>query len=63
MKNCQDSPDNYDCNKYIIGEKCGTITVTVYKESNSKSPIFYIDSDTEDVLPISYIIEDTLALY
>ena len=26
----------------IIGEKCGTITVSVYKEKTSNSPIFHI---------------------
>ena len=49
-----------DC---IIGEKCGTITISVYKETNSSSPIFHIQSDNEDVLPVSYVIEDILTLY
>ncbi len=49
-----------DC---IIGEKCGTITISIYKENNSGSPIFYIKTDNEDVLPVSYVIEDVLALY
>ena len=63
MKNCKTNSDNDQCQKCIVGEKCGTITVSVYKECNSKSPIFYIDADTDDVLPVSYVIEDTLALY
>lgn len=49
-----------DC---IIGEKCGTVTVSIYKETNSGSPIFHIQSDNEDVLPVSYVIEDILTLY
>ena len=56
MKNNNDS----NC---IIGDKCGTITVSIYKESTSDSHIFYVQSDNEDVLPISYIIEDMLSLY
>lgn len=48
---------------YIIGKKCGTITVSVYKETNSHSPIFHVQSDNEDVLPVSYVIEDILTLY
>ena len=47
----------------IVGKKCGTITVSVYKEKNSGSPIFHIQSDNEDVLPVSYVIEDILSLY
>lgn len=47
----------------IIGEKCGTITISVYKEATSNSTIFHIQSDNEDVLPVSYVIEDILTLY
>ena len=46
-----------------IGEKCGTITVSVYKEANSGFHTFHIKSDNEEVLPISYVIEDVLSLY
>ena len=42
--------------------KCGTIIVSVYKDKSEKR-FFHIQSDSEDVLPISYIIEDTLFLY
>lgn len=47
----------------ITGEKCATITVSVYKDINTGSPIFHIQSDNEDILPISYVIEDVLKLY
>ena len=47
----------------ITGEKCGTITVSVYKDINTGSPIFHIQSDNEDILPISYVIEDVFKLY
>ena len=48
---------------FRIGKKCGTVTVSVYKEKITGSPIFYIQSDNEDVLPVSYVIEDVLSLY
>lgn len=47
----------------IIGKKCGTITVSVYRDINSGSPIFYVEPDNEEILPVSYVIEDVLKLY
>ena len=47
----------------IVGKKCGTVTVSIYKEANSGSHIFYVQSDNDDVLPVSYVIEDALSLY
>lgn len=49
-------------------EKVGTITVSVFKcesddENNNNNVIFTIKVDNEDVLPVSYVIEDTLKLY
>lgn len=52
-----------DGSHIIIGKKCGTITVSVYKDINSGSPIFYVEPDNEDILPVSYVIEDVLKLY
>lgn len=43
--------------------KCGTITVSVYKDEQTGQHQFTISTDTEDVLPVSYVIEDTLYLY
>lgn len=48
---------------HIMGKKCGTVTVSIYKEQTSNSPIFYVKADNEDVLPVSYVIEDILSLY
>ena len=48
--------------KLILTVKCGTITVSVYKD-NLNRPFFKVQSDSEDVLPVSYVIEDTLFLY
>ena len=44
-------------------KKCGTVTVSVYKDISSNRPIFKVNSDNDDVLPVSYVIEDTLYLY
>ena len=43
-------------------KKCGTVTVSVYK-NKSNQRFFNIQTDTEVVLPVSYIIEDTLYHY
>lgn len=43
-------------------EKCGTVTISVYTDE-SHNHFFDIKSDTDDVLPVSYVIEDTLSLY
>lgn len=50
-------------NDKIIGEKIGVVSVHIYKETITNTPIFYIKSENDDVLPISDIIEDTLKLY
>ena len=43
-------------------KKCGTVTVSVYTD-DSNNHFFYIKSDSDDVLPVSYVIEDVLSLY
>ena len=43
-------------------EKCGTITVSVYTDKFHHH-FFEIESDNENVLPVSYVIEDTLVYY
>ena len=54
---------NDNSNQSIIGKKCGTITVSVYRDIHSGSPIFYVEPDNEEILPVSYVIEDVLKLY
>lgn len=41
----------------------GTVTVSVFKDLDSKSYSFKVETDNDEVLPVSYIIEDTLKLY
>lgn len=43
-------------------EKLGNIIISVYRDENNKTN-FQIETDNEDILPVSYVIEDTLKLY
>lgn len=47
----------------IIGKEIGVISVHIYKEPTTNKPFFYIKSENEEVLPVSYMIEDLLKLY
>lgn len=46
----------------IVAEKCGTVTVSVYKDKNNDS-YFLIQSDSDEVVNVVEVIEDTLYLY
>lgn len=50
--------DNYNS----APKKCGTVTISVYTDQ-SHNHFFDIESDSDDVLPVSYVIEDVLSLY
>lgn len=46
----------------FIVQPVGTITVSVFTdEDNNKE--FRIETDNDDILPVSYVIEDTLKKY
>ena len=47
----------------IVGEEIGTVSVSMYKDINTGLPFFYVRSENEDVLPVSYVIEDILHNY
>lgn len=47
----------------IIGKKVGTVSVHMYKEPKINAPFFYIEAENQEVLPISYVVEDTLKMY
>lgn len=40
----------------------GTVTISVFKDEHNDVN-FKINIDNDDVLPVSYVIEDTLKLY
>ncbi len=46
--------------KQTCGKKIGTVTVSMYEDINSGHHFFYINADNEEVLQLSYIIEDCL---
>lgn len=41
----------------------GEIRITVFKEEKTSYPFFYIESNSEDLLPLVDILEDNLKLY
>lgn len=43
-------------------QQVGTITISVFRDKNNNTD-FYIKTDNDDVLPVSYVIEDTLKFY
>ena len=43
-------------------QKLGAVIVSIYKTENNKM-YFEVKADNDDVLPVSYVIEDTLKLY
>ena len=43
-------------------QKVGTITIDVFRKSDN-TKTFEIQSDSDDLLPVSYVIEDTLKKY
>ena len=40
----------------------GTVTISIFKDEKNEVN-FKINIDNDDVLPVSYVIEDTLKLY
>jgi len=51
---------DYKNEKTVHGEEVGVVHVFVYKDATNGLPFFYIESDNEEVLPISEVIEDSL---
>lgn len=50
-------------NNQITGKKVGVVSVHMYREITTNAPFFYIESENQEVLPISYLVEDTLKRY
>ena len=46
----------------VCMKQLGNIIISVYKDENNKTN-FQIKTDNEDILPVSYVIEDTLKMY
>lgn len=43
-------------------EPVGTITISVFYDENNKRD-FKIETDNDNILPVSYVIEDALKFY
>lgn len=50
-------------NVNVAGKKTGEITVSVFEGEDKSNPCFIISSSCSNVLPVSYVIEDTLYGY
>ena len=47
----------------IIGERYGSVLVSVYKTQNSNHSLFFIKPENEEVSRVADIIEEALKLY
>ena len=50
-------------NVNVAGKKTGVVTVSVFESDDKSNPCFIISSSCSNVLPVSYVIEDTLYDY
>lgn len=46
----------------FIAEKCGTVTISVYKNEKDKT-VFLVESDNENVCDVEDIVKDFLYYY
>ncbi len=49
-------------NDVSLGEEVGTISVSIFKNQNGLSS-FTVNAENDNVLQVSYVIEDTLKMY
>lgn len=42
---------------------CGNIVISVFEDNKTGFHFFKIKADNDNILPVSYVIEDTLKLY
>ncbi len=60
MSNIVDS-SNHE-NK-ITGKIVGTVSVSMYKDTQTGLPLFHVEAENDDVLQLSYVIEDILEYF
>lgn len=46
--------------KSILGKEVGTIAVSVYKDRETGLSSFCLDTENDEVIQVSYVIEDAL---
>lgn len=44
----------------IVAKKVGDVSISMYEDIDTGLPLFYVQSENENVLSVSYAIEDTL---
>lgn len=44
----------------IVAKKIGDVSISMYEDTNTGLPLFYVQSENENMLQVSYAIEDTL---
>ena len=49
--------------KFFTGKNYGSIIVQVFKENQTNKTIFYLQSDSDSLLPVMDVLEDTLKQY
>lgn len=54
--------NNIDMKKLDV-EKVGTVSVSIYKNRCTGFSSYSIDTENDDVLQISYVIDDLLKIY
>lgn len=50
-------------NNKIVVKEVGTVSIHMYKESETGSPLFYVNAENKEVLQLSRIIEKLLIDY
>lgn len=49
--------------KDIFEEEVGTISISIYKNKQTGLSSFHIDAENDNVVQVSYVIEDTLKMF
>lgn len=55
--------NNNNCEDKITGEAVGTVSISMYKETTTGLPFFDVKAENDDVLQLSYVIEDILEYF
>lgn len=55
--------DNNNHKSEITGKIVGTVSVSMYKDTQTGLPLFHVEAENDDVLQLSYIIEDILEYF
>ncbi len=62
-KKMSDIIDNSNRKNEITGKIVGTVSVSMYKDTQTGLPLFHVEAENDDVLQLSYVIEDILEYF